>query len=287
MTGAMNSAGMVPIALDYAARGFMVFPCGAASKTPACRRGLHEATSNPATLRRWFGSQQNYNIAVTTGLISRVWVLDVDGGTGAAALAELEDQHGALPVTLCSITSAGCHLWFRADGPIPSTVGRVGAGLDVRGEGGYVLAPPSVHPDGPVYRWSNSVAPAPAPSWLIRLATEGPTIASPAVRVIAPRSCSTGAYGRAALDREIEALANTAPGARNHALNRASFSLHQLVAGGELDAAEVEQRLLAAANANGLMSDPGDGPRSVLRTIRSGARAGMQHPRSRPIGCRT
>ena len=82
---------------------------------------------------------------------------------------------------------------------------------------------------------------------------------------------------------EIEALANTAPGSRNHALNRASFALYQLVAGGVLDGAEVQQRLLGAAHANGLMAE---GPRAVMVTIASGARAGMQHPRSRPIGGR-
>jgi hypothetical protein len=92
-----------------------------------------------------------------------------------------------------------------------------------------------------------------------------------------------GAYGQAALEREIAALANTAPGSRNHALNRASFALHQLVAGGVLDGNEVQQRLVGAAHANGLMAE---GPRAVMATIASGARAGRQHPRSRPIGGR-
>jgi len=75
---------------------------------------------------------------------------------------------------------------------------------------------------------------------------------------------------------------STAGGSRNHALNKASFCLHQLVAGGELDGPDVERELLAAAYANGLMADPGDGPRKVMATIRSGARAGLQHPRRRP-----
>jgi hypothetical protein len=86
------------------------------------------------------------------------------------------------------------------------------------------------------------------------------------------------AYGRAALDSEIKTLANT-PGARNHALNGASFSLHRLVAGGELDAAEVVRELIGAATANGLVEE--DGLRAVERTIASGARAGLQRPRSR------
>ena len=82
---------------------------------------------------------------------------------------------------------------------------------------------------------------------------------------------SPGAYGNAALQYEIIALARTLPGARNHALNRAAFSLFQLVAGGELNEAEVLNRLIEAAFANGLMSDPNDGPASVKRTIETAA----------------
>src|SRR5271166_2907766 len=263
----MSAANNVSVALDYVALGFCVFPCIARSKEPATRRGFYDASTNPATIRRWFGAK-DYNIAVRTGLASGIWVLDVDGADGAAVLGNLETEHGGLPVTLCSITSAGCHLWFRADGHIPSSAGRVGLGLDVRGEGGYVLAPPSVHPDGPIYRWSNTAPPTITPTWLVRLASEKPTPSAPLNP--SPRCngvCSSpGAYGKAALDREIDALAKTAPGARNHALNRASFSLHQLVAGGELDAAEVQDRLFAAAAANGLLADPADGPRSVMAT---------------------
>jgi hypothetical protein len=88
-----------------------------------------------------------------------------------------------------------------------------------------------------------------------------------------------GAYGAAALRREIEALTNTAPGGRNKRLNRASFCLYQLVAGGELDAGEVDPALIEAATANGLVAE--DGVRQCLATIRSGAGAGMLHPRNR------
>jgi hypothetical protein len=273
--------------LDYAVRGFAVFPCLEKSKAPACGQGFRDGTSNPATIRRWWNGCHNYNIGIATGLISAVWVLDVDGATGAESLESLEASNGPLPPTLCSITSAGCHLWFRTDGQIPSSAGRVGAGLDVRGDGGYVLAPPSIHPDGPRYRWAGisgqlAQKPAPAPDWLVRLTKQRPG----APKIIVPelsrrREISSGAYGRAALDRECDALANAARGGRNHALNRASFALHQLVAGGELDGAEVHHRLVQAAIANGLMTDPTDGPRSVEKTIASGARAGLQHPRSR------
>ena len=74
-------------------------------------------------------------------------------------------------------------------------------------------------------------------------------------------------------------LAAVAPGSRNNALNRAAFALFQLVAGGELERDEVIEHLIDACHRNGLVQD--DGLPSVLATIHSGARAGMQHPRSR------
>jgi len=136
-----------------------------------------------------------------------------------------------------------------------------------------------VHPGGPRYRWTNNRPLAAAPDWLVAL-TRKP-VPKPITRKIAlpARSLCSGTYGKAALDYEVAELAKTLKGGRNHALNRASFRLHQLVAGGELDGAEVRHRLLQAATANGLMDD--DGPLAVQKTIASGARAGLLHPRNR------
>ena len=276
---------LLQAALDYAARGLAVFPCVPGAKEPACRSGFYAAALNPATIRRWWLARHDYNIAVRTGIASGVWVFDIDGDAGAASVAKLEAEHGQLPDTLISATSNGCHLWFCYTSPIPcSAEHRFGRGLDVRGDGGYAMAPPSVHPDGPTYRWMNDRPPAVAPDWLVELARTRPPPPALSIsqRAIARRSIGLpGAYARAALEAEITALANTLPGSRNHALNRAAFSLFQLVAGGELGEAEVINRLIASATANGLMTDPNDGPRSVMRTIASGARAGMQHPRTR------
>jgi hypothetical protein len=107
----MTSA-LIPLraaALDYAGRnGWSVFPLWPRSKKPACRRDYKDATTNPATIRRWWLAQ-DYNIGIATGLISGVWVFDVDGATGAATLGDLETKNGNLPATLISVTSAGPH----------------------------------------------------------------------------------------------------------------------------------------------------------------------------------
>jgi Bifunctional DNA primase/polymerase, N-terminal len=276
--------GNIAAVLYLASLGFAVFPCWPWSKHPATPRGFYNATTNPATLRRWWLANPDFNIAIRTGIASGVWVLDIDGDAGATAVAKLEAEHGPLPDTLISATSNGCHLWFCYTCPITSSQGRIARGLDVCGDRRYAMAPPSVHPDGPIYRWLNDRRPAVAPEWLVGITRNPqPSISERALGAMAvpsPPGCSD-AYGKAALDQEISILTNTPKGARNRALNRASFSLHQLVAGGELDSAEVQQRLIEAATANGLMSDPDDGPRRVALTIASGARAGLQHPRNR------
>jgi hypothetical protein len=293
INGSANTASGGPLqdalsaALDYARRGYAVFPCVPRGKEPACPRGFRDATTNPATIRRWWRARPDYNVAIATGIASFVWVFDIDGDIGATAVARLEAAHGPLPDTLTSVTSNGCHLWFCYTGPIPcSADDRIGRGLDVRGDGGYVIAPPSVHPDGPVYRWTNNRLLALAPEWLVALTRRRPppkpTISERAQDIIRRRRAGApDAYCQAALEQEIAALARALPGTRNAALNRASFNLYQLVAGGELDGAEVRARLEAAATANGLMDDPEDGPHKVRRTIASGRRAGLQHPRNR------
>ena len=144
------------------------------------------------------------------------------------------------------------------------------------------VAPPSINPDGRAYRWINRNSIAAMPAWLVELTKETPppsasTISRRAVAGIRRPFNGPNRYGMAALEREISTLINAAPGGRNHALNRASFSLHQLVGGGELDGGVVWHRLVEASTANGLVAD--DGLPSVLATIKSGRRAGLQYPR--------
>jgi hypothetical protein len=273
------TAALYTVALTYAARGWHVFALRPKTKEPATCRGFYDATTNPATLRRWF-DKFPYNIAVRTGTISRVAVLDVDGDLGAASLRDLEAKHAPLPPTLTSLTGKGMHLLFTIDGPVSSSNSKIGPNLDIKGDAGYIAAPPSVHPNAKKYSWvDDSIQSAPMPEWLLSLARK-PKISERALATVRPsRTGPSDAYGRAALDSEIAVLAATAPGGRNHALNRAAFSLFQLVAGGELDRDQVCNRLFEACERNGLIND--DGLRSVRLTMRSAYRAGIASPRSR------
>jgi putative DNA primase/helicase len=290
----MNVSTLVA-ALTYAWEGLAVFPA-----PPDCKKSYkHGKRSNG---RKWgmtrdadiicrdFARWPKARIGIPTGAVNGIVVIETDtveghGVDGQAALDRLEAEHGTLPDTLKAISPSGSvHRYFRhpnADIKIKGSASKLGLGIDVRGDGGMVLAPPSVNPDGRAYRWLNCDPITDMPPWLIDLTRERPrTISQRAVCAITWPSDGSSSYGNAALEDEISALVNTAPGGRNHALNRANFSLHQLVAGGELDGAEVERRLIEACGANGLIAD--DGMRSVLATIESGRRAGLQHPRSRP-----
>lgn len=271
---------LLAAALDYAARGLPVFPCLPRGKTPAVRRGFYAATTNPATIRRYWTDPER-NIAVPTGVTSGFWVLDLDGLEGALTLRELEAKYGALPQTRIVLTARGRHVWFACSGPVPSTVGRVGSGIDTRGDDGYVVVPPSVHPSGDRYTFlGDPWAPiAVAPAWLIKVARTKPTVRITERATAVHGSGHLCAYGHAALRDEIAALAVTGPGRRNDALNRAAFNLFRLVAGGELAEDEVVAELHQACITNGLVAD--DGLLSVNLTIRSGRAAGLRYPRSR------
>jgi hypothetical protein len=238
-------------ALALAGEGIAVFPLKYAAKEPEARsRGFYDATTNPATIRRWFGGKFKRNLGARTGQASGVWVLDEDE---LGALAALAEKHGPLPATRESSTGRGRHLWFKTTPlPIPSRQGkgRIWPGTDIKAEGGYVVAPPSIHPDGPVYRWVNDAPIVEAPSWLLALARKSkptePTEPTPRSNAARPSSGRPGAYAAAALEREIAILANTPKGGRNHQANASSFSLHQLVAGGELKGDDVTDALIKA-----------------------------------------
>ena len=182
-----HESALLAAALDYAARGWAVLPLR--GKVPALAHGLRDATTDPDRVRLWWSAEHR---GCNVGIVAPpdVLILDVDTAhghaaeaDGAAALAALESAHGDLPDTPRATTGGGGeHVWFR----LPEGVrhgnerGALPAGLDVRGGGrGYVVAPPSVHPDtGAAYRWQTYRAPdhvvlADLPGWLLAIVQAG------------------------------------------------------------------------------------------------------------------
>ena len=186
---------LLDAALAYAARGWHVFPCHTPTahgcscrrdcgrdcgKHPRTRRGLNDATTDEGQIRRWWTMWPSANVAIRTGQVSGLVVLDRDDYKGGAdSLEELEGTYSPLPETVLSLTGGGGqHYGFAAPGtPVKTTVESFAPGLDIKGEGGYVIAPPSLHMSGKQYVWEVLHEPedtplAPMPDWLRVLCQE-------------------------------------------------------------------------------------------------------------------
>ena len=214
-------------------------------------------------------------------------MLDVDvadGKQGIESLGELERTHGKLPETRRVRTgSGGLHYYFNY--PVGhdlgnSTTNKLGPGLDTRGNGGYVISPPSGHKSGGYYETENRKTPkADLPAWLVTV-LEKPKVKYRPATSIPPSRPELHPYVQTAIDDEIKELAETRKGARNAALIKAAFALGGWVGGGCIDEGEAERLLVNAANQNGLVQD--DGEPACRKTIRSGLGSGMKEPRGIP-----
>lgn len=282
-------------ALVYAQRGWHVFPvhgivsgactcgrddCSSPGKHPLVKRGVHDATIDERAINEWWRRWRGANVAVATGTSSGVIVVDIDVPRGDSSLEVLEAIGRGLPVTLAARTgSGGRHLYYRApDHRLGNPVGGLPGieeelpGMDLRAEGGYVLAPPSDHISGARYEWIDpSVPMAQVPSWLKGCERE-PVAQPPAPAIDGPGS----AYGLAVLQGELDRIRTAPKGRRNHTLNRAAFAVARVVAGGELLEIEAHAALLAGALRIGLTEH------ESRMTIASALAAGKRRPRSAP-----
>lgn len=292
---------MMP-ALELAALGFSVFPiwgitdgvchcaqpdCASPGKHPPLK-WRDAATRDAAQIERMF---RRYplasSIGVATGEPSGVIVIDLDGEKGIRQWDRLCAGRGGHPTTIEAVTGGGGrHLYFQQpEGfDVRNGVGNrngidrigLGPGIDIRSTGGYVLAPPSQHKSGNAYRWARGRAPGQCaalevPWWLLKDLVRG---ARHEEREEAQRTRvgETTRYGAAALTRIAGELAQCAPGNRNNALNRATFAVARLVAGGQIAESDGRSALVEAASACGLAK------RETRLTIRSAWRAGLRHP---------
>lgn len=153
---------MKDIALKYARMGFAVFPLGYQSKIPVIDNGFKEATTDPEQIDIWWTDKPFANVGIATGELSgNIAVIDLDikpnkGIDGDLSLKEWESTHGAFPDTVCATTgSGGKHLYYYVDKPFPCARGIID-GVDIRCNGGYVVAPGSQHENGRYYEWDIS-----------------------------------------------------------------------------------------------------------------------------------
>jgi hypothetical protein len=301
---------MLDAALSYARLGIPVFPCHQGNKKPLVKNGFYAATKDPAQLRAWWGEWPHAMIGVPTGKVSRLLLIDIDPAPGCSPydlIASLRNHLGeTLPAGLMAHTPrGGIHLvYLMPDAPqIGNRANLLGAGkaegkIDVRGDGGYMIVPPSRRHGpqavkegcgGRFYQWDavegpgeDFALPAPSQRLIDVMLRKGPrATATRWEGRPAPASddqASERRYALRALDAEIRKLAAEPSGQRNSALNIASMKLAQLVANGALSETVAKSALEQACHTNGLVDE--DGIASVRATIASGFTKGLSEPRN-------
>jgi hypothetical protein len=284
-------------ALAYARAGLPVLPlyeirtgggcacdrpgCDRPGKHPRLPRGVHNASTEPTQVMRWWRWWPDANVGAATGHLFDAWDIDLPADAACDLLARyLGNQAASWPSTRTG--SGGTHVFVHPTG-LGNRV-KFLPGCDWRGRGGYVVLPPSGHASGEAYEWlagpqvnslanpDTAVAFPLAPVGLREALQPQPLRATPARPWHANR---TAPYAEAALRRECDSLAAMpADSGRNNALNRAAFNLGQLVAVDHLGYDDAAEALAVAAAACGLS------PREAQRTIASGLAAGQRNPRT-------
>jgi hypothetical protein len=168
---------------EYMGRGWSIIPIRTGDKRPLIRwEEFQLRRPSEAEARSWFRQWPDAGIGVVTGPISGLVVVDLDAGHGGdESLEKLEREHGALPSTVEGRTGGGGrHLYFAQPGGLVRNKVGLAPGIDIRGDGGYVVAPPSLHASGLRYAWAagrtpESIGIAPLPDWILRQAIEEPS----------------------------------------------------------------------------------------------------------------
>jgi hypothetical protein len=146
----MKTNELLSAALSYAKRGWLVFPCKPKEKTPATSHGFKDASTDPATIKKWWTRWPEANIAIATGTASGFIVVDADGPEG---LESFKGLGGTSPTPMVETPNGGRHFYLKHPKGTVRTFTRKLPGLDLRAGGGYVIAPPSTLGPGKDYAW--------------------------------------------------------------------------------------------------------------------------------------
>ncbi|TCR07246.1 bifunctional DNA primase/polymerase [Neorhizobium sp. JUb45] len=274
--------------------GWPVFPCRSSSvethdsttgeiitlgeKTPFTTNGFKGATQFARNIARWWEDWPDAAVGLPTGTRTGFFVLDIDNKPGGANgfdwLDDMEAEHGPLPDT-ARVTSpnGGLHIYFNYVAGTRNR-GALGAGVDIRSEGGYVLAAGSTMSNGRQYSWVGDTREiADAPGWLLDLLLPK---SAPTHSHYSASSSTNNAYVDAAVDQELADLASAPMGNRNNMLNDTAFALGTFVGAGVLSEASARAQLQDVARGWGR-----DWTRCV-KTIENGLKAGILQPRHIP-----
>jgi hypothetical protein len=261
---------LLAAACNYAACGWPVFLLGRTKRPvancPPCRttgpdhdpegcacltcHGFYAATVDPHRIRAMFAEVPGGLLAIRTGAVSRLVVVDLDPAHGAALRRDL------MPPTACVHTgSGGLHLYYRHPGaPVLNSQSRIGPGIDVRGDGGYVVAAPSVHPATKRrYRWIGDRAVAEMPPALVTACQPPapPPTVTPTTTVPATQRAGGISSPSALLSAHLDAVARAPEGRRRTTLYGAARGVARMVAAGAITPTDAWTVLTDAGRAAG------------------------------------
>lgn len=291
-------------ALFYAAEyGWHVFPLKPRLKTPLTDHGVKDATTDPVVIAAWWERWPTANIGVATGIASGFFVVDADRREigarvidGIGNLETLIALHGDdWPDTLSQETGNGLQFFFAMpeDGTdVRNSASVLAPGVDIRGTGGYVVLPSSIHPTGKAYRWRTPAPTPPAPEWLLQKKKKegepqqdsgevnginGTVTPMPAVTIrrsgLTKREQRAVKYVDSAVYKETQKLERATEGTRNDVLNSVTFALARYVGSGFLDEEVVTDTLTEIALKIGLTE------KEIAATINSAMKKGKANPR--------
>ena len=269
----IQSSALAEGAVWIASMGFAVFPLQPRQKTPyPGSRGCLDATVDTEQVSWWWRSRPASNIGIATGAASHLLVVDLDGIEATEAWNKLTPgRENSETITVHTLRPGGLHRWYSTELDIPNTTGKVASKIDTRGHHGYVLAPPSIGPDGSAYRWGTGDLIADLPEWLREMIAPPP----PSPRPRRQRRLADGEVTDAGSRRWIgvlDELEATKPGRRHAVLYWASRIGGAMIDAGLVSSSVVEASLLCAADGLGLIAE--DGERNVVATIRQGVEKG-------------
>lgn len=261
------------------------FPVGF-DKKPLTPHGFKDASTDPVTLAEWNIQFPQANVAMPTGAVSGFDVLDLDvkdGRDGRATLTALEAVHGQITdAPMVKTPSGGFHIYFRHREGMRNAADRL-PGIDIRGDGGYVLIPPSMIRGVP-YEWVHGLDPETLPppewpAWLVSALEKKAPATTNRAPVAMPASAGTR-YGDAALRGIHDELAAVGAGGRDDRRNAVAFRAGRLVASGNIRRDDAIEALVAACATNGLIDDLGEAEvrKRMERAIDDGIAAGPKGP---------
>ena len=236
----LETGNFLDIAMFYAQNNIKTFPVKKQGKSPLCPKGFKDATIDKVVLQEWNKKFPDCNIGIPTGQINNIFVVDVDGEQGIESLNHLELIYGKLDAPTVK-TGKGKHLYFKMpeNVELKCSTSKIADHIDIRANGGYVVAPPSIHENGHQYTWENFIPNQgfpEAPSWLISLITNTEKQPLPVSGV-------------------LEEISNAPQGQRNDTLYKRSISLIARAMRENLNIADIKENIINAAMQSGLSTE--------------------------------